>query len=194
MLTNSHLVTEDPLNTYFFNPAFTDKEIAKIEKQAQKFEAQVAQVGEVGNTDEKVRKSTVRWIARNAETEWIYAKLISLIDKANEDLFHFNISGAPEIIQYTEYYQDGGHYDYHLDMGKGVPLCTRKISVAVQLSDPKEYEGGDFEILRGTYPEKMLKGKGVALLFPSYLLHRVTPVTKGIRKSLVFWVGGSSFK
>lgn len=194
MFDNTHLITEDPLNTYFFNPAFNDEEIAAIEKTAQQFEAQVAQVGEIGNVQEKVRKSTVRWIARNPETEWIYQKLIGMINEANEHLFHFNIYNTPEIIQYTEYYQDGGHYDFHLDMGKGVPLCTRKISVAVQLSDPKKYKGGDFEILRGSSPEKMLRGKGVALLFPSYLLHRVTPVTKGVRKSLVLWVGGGSFK
>jgi PKHD-type hydroxylase len=191
---NSHLIIDDPLDSYFFNPAFTDEEIAQIETLANSFPQETAQVGEAGNVDQHLRKSVVRWIERTPQTEWIYQRMLHMINQANEGLFKFNLIGEPEKIQYTEYYEDGGHYDYHLDMGKGFPLCTRKVSIAVQLSDADAYEGGDFEILRGSNPEKMLRGKGVALVFPSYLLHRVTPVTKGIRKSLVMWVGGSSFK
>ena len=79
-------------------------------------------------------------------------------------------------------------------MSAGYPLNQRKISMTVQLSDGGEYEGGDFEIMRNREPEKLPKGKGTVLVFPSYILHRVTPVTSGIRKSLVLWLGGASFK
>lgn len=192
--TNSHLITEDPLGSYFFNPAFSDEEITAIEKTAQMFEPEIAQVGEAGHVEDNLRKSTVRWIERSPDTEWIYQRMLRMINEANEKYYRFNLIGDPEKIQYTEYYENGGHYDFHLDMGKGFPLCARKISIAVQLSKTDDYEGGDFEILRGATAEKMMRGKGVALLFPSYLLHRVTPVTKGTRKSLVMWVGGSSFK
>jgi len=194
MFSNTHLITEDPLQTYYFKEAFTAKEIAKIDRYALGIDAQVAQVGEIGNVNEVTRKSTVRWLPRNEFTEWIYERIYGMVNEANEKIWHFTINSMPELIQYTEYFEDGGHYDFHLDMGKGFPLCCRKISIAIQLSDPSEYEGGDFQIVRGNTPENMIKGKGTALLFPSYLLHRVTPVTKGTRRSLVLWVGGGSFK
>jgi PKHD-type hydroxylase len=73
-------------------------------------------------------------------------------------------------------------------------MNTRKISITVQLSDPNDYEGGVLELNVGNTIVQMPKEKGCAVLFPSYILHRVTPVTKGIRKSLVLWVGGTTFK
>jgi PKHD-type hydroxylase len=66
--------------------------------------------------------------------------------------------------------------------------------MTVQLTDGTDYQGGDFEIMRGRDIEQLPKGKGTVLIFPSYLLHRVTPVTSGVRKSLVLWLGGASFK
>jgi PKHD-type hydroxylase len=101
---------------------------------------------------------------------------------------------ANEAIQYTEYYDNGGHYDWHIDMSAGYPLNQRKISMTVQLSDESEYDGGNFEIMRGREVEQLPKGKGNVVIFPSYLLHRITPVTRGVRKSLVLWLGGASFK
>ena len=64
----------------------------------------------------------------------------------------------------------------------------------MQLSSPDEYEGGDLEINIGSTPLKVKKQKGHIAIFPSFLLHRVSPVTKGLRKSLVWWVGGSQFR
>ena len=77
-------------------------------------------------------------------------------------------------------------------------MCLRKVSLTVQLSDPSEYEGGDLEISKGGLSEdsgyKMHRGKGTVVIFPSYMMHRVTPVTRGTRRSFVLWVGGSHYK
>jgi PKHD-type hydroxylase len=80
-----------------------------------------------------------------------------------------------------------------MDCGPG-ELSTRKVSVTVQLSDSDEYEGGDLEFMRGSTAEQAPRGKGVVVIFPSYMLHRVTPITKGIRKSFVIWLGGSHYR
>lgn len=80
-----------------------------------------------------------------------------------------------------------------MDIGKG-KLSRRKIRISIQLSDPDEYEVGDFEFLIRKEITKLSQKKGCAIVFPSYFLYRVTLVTKGIRKSLVLWVSGQPFR
>jgi PKHD-type hydroxylase len=101
----------------------------------------------------------------------------------------------PEQIQYTEYYDhEKGHYDWHMDTGYG-NLSQRKISVTVQLSDTHEYEGGDLQLWPGgTYPLISPRGKGNVVIFPSFMMHRITPVTRGTRKSFVLWLGGGHYR
>jgi PKHD-type hydroxylase len=138
------------------------------------------------------RKSTVRWIYRNSETQWLYDKCMAICNSANQVLWQFDLAPvATEAIQYTEYHDNGGHYDYHLDLGESGVASQRKVSLTIQLSESNEYEGGDFKILRGDVPETFPRDPGSAIVFPSYLLHKVTPVTRGTRKSLVFWLGGN---
>jgi PKHD-type hydroxylase len=62
------------------------------------------------------------------------------------------------------------------------------------LSDPEEYQGGQLEVYTGVAPQEIKKEKGLISLFPSYVLHRVTPITSGIRKTLVVWICGPSFR
>ena len=74
-------------------------------------------------------------------------------------------------------------------------LSTRKVSITVQLSGSDEYEGGELEYWKGGQDiQKAPRGKGVVFIFPSYMMHRVTPVTKGVRRSFVLWVGGGHYK
>jgi PKHD-type hydroxylase len=115
--------------------------------------------------------------------------------EANQNLYHFDLHSMPEQIQYTEYYDhEKGHYDWHMDTGHG-NLSQRKISVTVQLSDGDEYEGGDLQLWPGgTYPLVAPRGKGNVVIFPSFLMHRVTPVTRGTRKSFVLWLGGGHYR
>ena len=140
-----------------------------------------------------VRKSDIRWVPRDEKYTWIYARIMELAMEANNAIWKFDLHTAPEMMQYAEYKDDGGHFDWHPDLGPG-DLSVRKVSITIQLSDSSEYEGGELQLLRGRFAETAAQGKGVAVLFPSYMLHRVTPVTKGIRRSLVLWLGGGHFK
>jgi PKHD-type hydroxylase len=133
----------------------------------------------------------------NEELDKIYADVAFLPFKAGETGSSNELTGVLDAVQYTEYHAtENGHYGWHQDFGPGM-LSTRKISVTVQLSDPSEYEGGDLEYFIGGDPNNALKvqrDKGLVFIFPSYMMHRVTPVTKGIRRSFVLWVGGEHYK
>jgi PKHD-type hydroxylase len=91
----------------------------------------------------EIRKSRIKWIFPNNETKWIFEKLREVILQGNQ-LYKFRLHGIPS-IQIAEY-TDGGHYDWHIDTGKGY-TSNRKLSISVQLSDSSEYEGGDLEFL-----------------------------------------------
>ena len=116
--------------------------------------------------------------------------------EANKEMYNFDLNFMPEQIQYTEYYgTDKGHYDWHMDIGSQGFMPSRKLSVTVQLSGPDEYDGGDLQFWTGgQYPISGPRGKGNVVIFPSFLLHRVTPVIKGTRKSFVLWLGGGHYK
>jgi PKHD-type hydroxylase len=80
-----------------------------------------------------------------------------------------------------------------MDIGPN-SIAHRKVSIIVQLSDEKDYTGGDFQIHTGRGIQALSKEKGMVAIFPSYLLHRVTPVLSGTRKSLVLWAGGGHYQ
>jgi len=187
-------IASDPLEWYWFKTGFSNEEVDQIVAESKNWGLTTAGVTDAGVVNNEMRKSAVAWIPKNDAYKWIYEKLGVMIEEANRELWKFNLYSMDEMIQYTEYYQDGGHYDYHLDVGGGYPLNQRKISITVQLAGADEYEGGDFQILRGKNPEDLPKLKGCVLVFPSYLMHRVTPGTSGTRRSLVLWVGGDSYK
>jgi PKHD-type hydroxylase len=88
-------------------------------------------------------------------------------------------------------YSVGEHYDWHIDLGPG-KNSSRKLSLSLQLSDSSEYEGGELEFMN--VKEKTSREIGTLITFPAFLTHRVTPVTKGTRKSLVAWISGDSFR
>ena len=91
----------------------------------------------------------------------------------------------------------GDHYDWHIDTFLDTPNAFhRKLSVTVQLSNGDDYEGGDFQLRDGTGEglDNSIYNRGSILVFPSFLLHRVTPVTSGTRKTLVAWFEGKRFK
>jgi PKHD-type hydroxylase len=96
-----------------------------------------------------------------------------------------------EGIQFTKYSAPAGRYGKHVDSWVKGPV--RKLSFTLQLSDPQEYEGGELRLYFKDDPEVMPKPQGAITLFPSYVLHEVTPVTKGTRYSLVAWVTGKPF-
>ncbi len=180
-------------NYYWFENGFTADELSDIEELTKTIEFQTANVGQHNVVTSDHRKSKIKWCPQTDSFKWVYDKLQNMIFEANEMMWKMNITHMREEIQYTEYYDNNsGGYEWHMDCGKGIQN-QRKISVTVQLSDPDEYEGGDLQFNIGkeiTAP----RGKGNVVIFPSFFLHRVTPVTKGTRKSFVLWVGGEPYR
>jgi len=179
---------------YFIANAFTEEELEWIDNLQELYPYFDAAIGpdDASQLDSSVRKSRIKWIHHDDRSWWVYDKLVKYINEANQH-WGFTINSITDSIQYTEYYEDGGHYDWHMDMGD-FPQNTRKISITIQLSNPNDYDGGDLEFWVGRDPEKAPREQAFAVLFPSYLMHRVTPVTRGMRKSLVVWVGGDTFR
>jgi PKHD-type hydroxylase len=190
---NSSRSTVDFTNYYWFETAFTKDELTEIESLTSELEFETAATGQ--DDLSKIsdhRKSKIKWCYQSDKWNWVYSKLHDMILDANEQMWKFDLSTMNEAIQYTEYYGGGGHYDWHMDCGIEIQN-QRKVSVTVQLSSPDEYEGGDLEFNNGN----IITGprvQGAAVIFPSFMLHRVTPVTSGTRKSFVLWVGGEPYR
>lgn len=167
--------------------------IEAIKQRAEEVAFQNATIfsGEEKNDD--IRRSQVKWLSHDNATKqflWQY------IQQANRNAFGFNIDNLGD-IQYTEYDEtDEGHYDWHHDINWSQDKAyDRKLSITVQLTDGSEYEGGQFEFSEVANPDPGASKKlGTVLVFPSYLKHRVTPVTKGKRISLVGWFEGPRWK
>ena len=181
---------------YFFEAAFSRDEIAKIKEEIEKVNFTRAGIAShaTGEALNVIRKSNIKWLPKNESFAWVYDRLMNYITIANENMWGFDLYSVLDSIQYTQY--DGteqGFYDWHLDTGPD-ELSYRKVSLVVQLSDPIAYEGGDLEIRSGGGLSKASKTIGTVTIFPSYLLHRVTPVTSGLRESLVLWAGGEHYR
>ena len=153
------------------------------------------ETGIEGTYDPTIRSSKVKWLPKSAEFQGLYERIAQEIMIHNNQHFKFDLDCIREQIQYTEYHaEDKGQYDWHMDLGAGW-ASLRKLSVTINLSDPKDYDGGVLEFnLGGKTITQGSKAKGAITVFPSYLLHRVSPVTRGTRKSLVLWVGGNAFR
>jgi PKHD-type hydroxylase len=184
-----------PQDYYWFQNAFSEEELTRLYDLLESLQYQDATT--IGNQDEKiseVRSSRIKWIPQTNNWQWLYQKLFNMIEEANGTLWNFDLFGTNEFIQYTEYLaSDQGHYDWHQDIGPGGP-SLRKVSLVVQLTEAEEYEGGDLQIWPGGNIWTVPKGKGNVAIFPSYMMHRVTPMTSGVRKSLVLWAGGQHYK
>jgi len=147
----------------------------------------------VDSVDTSYRSTEVSWIHHTHESDWLYGRIAYIIQNVNSQFYGFDIHGLCESLQFSVYTEDNkGHYDWHQDIGN--TNSPRKLSIVIQLTDPSEYEGGDLEILSSREPSVINKQKGLAAVFPSYILHRVTPVTKGVRKTLVAWITGPKFR
>ncbi len=186
----------DSTNWYFFENGFNKEELNKIEKDTAKLPLHTASTFGGDNTD--TRSSRIKWVPQNTQWWWLYEKLANYAVEAN-NIWNFDLVTMPEQIQYTEYLaSNDGKYEWHQDIGPGMG-SLRKVSITVQLSEPNEYEGGDLELyLGGSFEkpniEKSPRKAGCVFIFPSYLMHRVAPVTKGTRKSFVLWLGGGHYK
>lgn len=143
--------------------------------------------------DNSIRSSKVSWLDQDMKIKEL---LWGYVGAANKAAFGFDILNKSP-FQYTEYHaSEGGHYDWHTDVNwNGENTLDRKLSVTVQLSDPSEYEGGQFMFNECENPPvEASRAKGTVLIFPSYLQHRVLPITSGCRRSLVAWYEGPRWR
>ena len=152
---------------------------------------------EEGSCIKKLRDSKIHWIHPN---HWVSGVMTHCILEANQKFFNYDLLSWTDHIQYTKYDGKGSHYSWHCDtQTKGILSngCeTRKLSISLLLSDPDEYEGGEFQIMH-LGDRKMTTMKppiGHAIIFPSTSRHRVRPIRSGVRRSLVGWYGGPDFR
>jgi PKHD-type hydroxylase len=175
-------------------PIFTPEQCQLIINAGRSEPVQDGQIGggAKGVVDTKTRTSHISWIPFNKMPE-MYSTLEQIVNKTNNNHFGFDGIKITEQAQYTEY-PSGGFYDWHIDsdvVGMNEPP-VRKISMTCLLSHESEFEGGGLELMSDG---KIARPKqGQAIFFASYIRHRVIPITKGVRKSLVVWFGGPSFK
>ena len=197
MYENMHL-TEPKWKSWIIQtttPLFTPDQCNQIIASGRAQKPQVAQVGmnkPGGGTDTKKRITTIGWIPFK-EMGHMYYDLYKFITKANENHFGFGDIRITENAQFTEY-PEGGFYDWHMDCDVNMTHepPVRKISMTLLLNDPAEFEGGELEIMA---PGKFANLKqGHAICFASFLNHRVSKVTRGMRQSLVVWFGGKPFR
>jgi PKHD-type hydroxylase len=147
-------------------------------------------------TTAKIRISPVSWIRSDKpENTWIFEKIVQCIEETNNKYFNYDLKEI-QSLQFTVYdSEEKGFYDKHIDTEPTlIDGVIRKLSISIQLSEPEDYEGGKVLLHVGGDPIEVPKNRGTAIFFPSYTLHEVTPVTKGIRYSLVAWITGPKFK
>lgn len=172
---------------------FTAAEVDKIRALWDDKYVQEAKVNNAGNelSRDDLRRSRIMFIEPGGN-DWIYDKLAQACIQVNTNRFKFDITGFQTQLQLAIYGADD-FFEWHMDYGAG-DISDRKLSITVQLSDPEEYEGGDLQFMINHNAKSAPKTKGTAIVFPSYQMHRVLPVTSGNRMSIVGWIGGPPYR
>ena len=176
-------------------PLFTPEQCKMIIDAGRRQSPQKASVGNGkpgGGVDTKKRTTTISWLPFD-EMKPMYNDIDKFIQRANLNHFGFGDVRVTEQAQFTEY-PEGGFYDWHMDsdvnMAHEPPV--RKISMTLLLNHESQFEGGELELMAPGKKAKLSQGN--AITFASFLNHRVAPVTRGIRQSLVVWFGGKPFR
>ena len=175
-------------------PIFTPEQCKMIIDAGHSCAPEKAKVGggKEGKYDTKKRVTTISWIPFDKLPQ-MYKVIENQLSIVNLNHFMFDGVKLTEPAQFTEY-PKGGFYDWHMDLdinGQHEPP-VRKISMTLLLSPENQFEGGDLELMT---PGKKAKLKqGHAVIFASFINHRVAPVTRGVRQSLVMWFGGTPFR
>ena len=174
------------------NPLFSPKQCQMIIEAGRAQPRQDASIGtsnkDGGVIDTKTRTSHISWIPFSKMPE-MYKDIEKTMKATNGNHFGFDGMQITEMAQYTEY-PSGGFYDWHMDSNihfeQEPPV--RKISMTCLLSHESEFEGGELQLEKEKNKVKLVQGQ--AVFFASFILHKVAPVTRGVRKSLVMWFGG----
>lgn len=144
--------------------------------------------------DTGFRGASVGWLYPGPGTAGVFDRLAALVEEVNRQSYRFDLIGFAEPVQYTVYDAPSVGYDWHFDMLDAPTEVQRKLSLTIQLSAADAYDGGDLELRDGSGTALAPRGLGTVVAFPGWALHRVTPVTRGTRRSLVAWIGGPPFR
>jgi PKHD-type hydroxylase len=199
-----NLITS-PSEAYFYTYAyafwdniFTVDDCNSIIEDHDKLQFTNGLIGDNYN-DSSSRKSKIHFNFLNNNNEWIFQKLLHVTDLLNTKFYQYDLVGF-ESYQYTVYHEHD-HFDWHLDMGLGnritsppSSLIPRKLSFVLFLSDKDDYTGGEFLLNIGDTPIELEIVKGRVYAFPSFIMHKISPILTGNRKSLVWWAVGPKFK
>jgi PKHD-type hydroxylase len=170
-----------------FSPQDCVKAFANNDKDWITSVVQTSASEEEGTEKTDVRNSSNIWVSRKEENIWLFDKMLALTMAANK-LFKFEVDFF-EALQLARY-QEGQFYGWHADLGPG-QMGNRKLGITVQLSEPDSYEGGDLVLDDNGRDFFAPRELGSVTVFPSFMKHKVTPVTKGTRYSLVAWASGT---
>ena len=192
------MITEPRWKSYMVEtttPIFTPKQCQMVINAGRSEPRQNAGVGNDNGgsgVDTETRTSHISWIPFSKTPE-MYKDIEKVMKTTNGNHFGFDGMQITEMAQYTEY-PEGGFYDWHIDSDTNFAHepVVRKISMTLLLSPENEFEGGDLELMKKGKPAKLKQGH--AIFFASFIRHRVTPVIKGNRKSLVMWFGGTPLR
>jgi len=194
------MITEPRWKSYIVEttqPIFTPEQCKMIIAAGRSEPKQNAEVGnkqgiKSGVLDTQTRTSHISWIPFS-KMENMYKDIERIMKTTNGNHFGFDGMTITEMAQYTEY-PEGGFYEWHVDNDVNCQHepPVRKISMTLLLSPKNEFEGGDLELMAEGKIAKLKQGH--AIFFASFIRHRVKPVTRGRRQSLVMWFGGTPFK
>ena len=181
---------EQPRAYIHWVDAFSVEELDLLQAEAKKANS-AATVG-FGEEAKSIRRTNVLWLCPQ-NFAWAYERVALVVAKVNFHNYRYaltNMSGQIQLGNYTA--KKKSKYDWHTDTGSN---SMRKLSFILQLTDPEEYDGGEVQLKTGPVDTGPLpSARGDMLIFPSYTLHRVTPISRGERQSLVAWVSGPEFK
>jgi len=182
--------------TLTWHGLFTAKELDRLERHCDGLALEQARV--TGDGYNSIRSTRVAWVHRNSETtEHLYSKMEEIVLRLNAEHFRSELSGLTT-LQYAVYSQsDAGYFDWHIDYGRDPSdpgQEPRKITLSVQLSDAGSYDGCDLEVRAAHLIDVAPRQRGALVAFRANALHRVTPITRGMRRSLVAWAAGPEYR
>lgn len=147
-----------------------------------------------GVVADNARRARIAWLDEDGRDAWVFKRLLDTVASANREHFGFRLEDFAEKMQVAWYgAEPGGFFDWHVDFGDGQTAARRKLTVVVQLSQSDNYDGGALETNADGVVRQASRAIGSALMFPSFVLHRVSGVTRGERYSLTLWAHGPAF-
>lgn len=185
----------------YYDNFLSEEELQSIEQYSLQKPLDDSKTISIGNdvnlTEARKSKSVIYEFTH--DNFWIFERMRNITEYVNSEYFNFDLIGF-DYFQYAEYQDEGSQYDYHTDLiyGNQPPsymIFPRKLSFILILSDSSEYTGGELQIVSDViWPQTVEQKRGRIVAFPSWILHRVCPLSSGKRRSIVWWAVGPKFR